>query len=94
MLRRLLDVNSVYARDSDLKRTAGQTLDAAIAITNADMRNIQLCHTGRNHLKSPREVCAGLLGILEHRQRGQGPCGTALARGEQSVLATRCNNSF
>ena len=78
----------VHEGDGNLKEILGEIVDVAIAISSADMGNMQLLDqtTGDLQIVAQRGFAQWWLDYWDSVSRGQGACGTALERGERVII--------
>jgi len=88
MLQTLQQVSSIYVREGNLVLALNQLLDAAIAVTHADMGNIQLYDplTRRLKIAAQRGFGPAFLDFWNSVSEGDGACGTAYERLERVVV--------
>ncbi len=87
-MRRLQEVSTQLVRDGDPNSLLLEIVDAAIAITSADMGNIQFLDRGSGALKivASRGCEAPFLEFFDAVHEGQGSCGTAMRHDERTVV--------
>ena len=87
-MRRLQEVSTHLVRDGDPNSLLLEIVDAAIAITSADMGNIQFLDRGSGALKivASRGCEAPFLEFFDAVHEGQGSCGTAMRHNERTVV--------
>ena len=88
MLQTLQQVSSIYVREGNLDLALNQLLDAAIAVSHADMGNIQLYDPTTRKLKiaAQRGFGPAFLDFWNTVSEGDGACGTAYERLERIVV--------
>ena len=88
MLQTLQQVSSIYVREGNLDLALNQLLAAAIAITHADMSNIQLYDPTTRKLKiaAQRGFGPSFLAFWNTVSEGDGACGTAYDRLQRVVV--------
>ena len=88
MLGTLQQVSSIYVREGNLEVALNQLLDAAIAVTYADMGNIQLYDPTTRKLKiaAQRGFSPAFLVFWDSVSEGHGACGSALKKLERIVV--------
>jgi GAF domain-containing protein len=87
-MTRLSEIGALYMREGGIEPLLGKILDAAIAITGADMGNIQLLdsESGGLRIVAQRGFQQPFLDFWNRVSEGQGVCGTALERGERVIV--------
>ncbi len=87
-MKRLQEVSTQLVRDGDPNSLLLEIVDAAIAITSADMGNIQFLDRGSGALKivASRGCEAPFLEFFDAVHEGQGSCGTAMRHNERTVV--------
>lgn len=63
-----------------------EIVDAAVEITGADMGNIQLLEDGVLNIAAHRGFDARFVNFMNHINKGETACGTALERGERIIV--------
>jgi PAS domain S-box-containing protein len=87
-MTRLQRIGSLYVREPGMHSVLGEIVEAAIAITGADMGNIQILEREPERLKivAQRGFERPWLDYWDGASRGLGACGAALERGERVVV--------
>jgi PAS domain S-box-containing protein len=85
-MTRLQAVSTRLVQADDFEVLLGEILDAAMAITQADMGNVQLFEDDALRIVSQRGFDAPFLDFFNAVHHGYGTCGTALERGERVVV--------
>lgn len=87
-MTRLHKIGAMFVRKGDIAPVLAEIVDAAIAIADADMGNIQLLApaTGELRIVAHRGFPQWWLDFWDTVARGQGVCGTALERGERVII--------
>ncbi len=87
-MERLQEVSTRLSQDGDTSPLLLEIVDAAIAITAADMGNIQLLdrETGTLRIVASRGLEASFLGFFDTVHGGQAACGSAMRGGERVVI--------
>jgi PAS domain S-box-containing protein len=88
MLQTLQQVSSIYVREGNLDLALNQLLAAAIAVTHADMGNIQLYDptTRKLTIAAQRGFGPAFLAFWNTVSEGDGACGTAYDRLQRVVV--------
>jgi PAS domain S-box-containing protein len=88
MLQTLQQVSSIYVREGNLELALNQLLAAAIAVTHADMGNIQLYDPTTRKLKiaAQRGFGPAFLAFWNTVSEGDGACGTAYDRLQRVII--------
>ncbi|MHA7065587.1 PAS domain-containing protein [Azospirillum argentinense] len=87
-MTRLHKIGAMFVRKGDIAPVLAEIVDAAIAIADADMGNIQLLApaTGDLRIVAHRGFPQWWLDFWDTVALGQGVCGTALERGERVII--------
>jgi signal transduction histidine kinase/PAS domain-containing protein len=87
-IERLHHISSLFLRGADPRELLERCLDAAIAITEADLGNIQVVDPQTSELRIvvQRGFSRPYVDFWDCVARGSGACGTALLRGERVIV--------
>jgi PAS domain S-box-containing protein len=87
-MTRLQKIGTLFVREGDFDPVLGEIVDTVIAISGADMGNIQLLDpaTGDLRIVVQRGFPPWWLDYWDAVQRGQVACGTALERGKRVII--------
>jgi len=87
-MTRLQTLGTVFVRQGDMRTVLDTIVETAIAITNADMGNIQLLdkQSGRLKIIAQRGFEQSFLDFWNSVAEGQGACGTALHHAERMII--------